>query len=46
MKSANRILLIGNSGLKRNVSDGQTEKTRLYIKKIGDEGFNVEFIEL
>ena len=42
----NEILLIGNSGLKSHGIDGQTAKVRLYMKKIKDEGFNVNFIDL
>ena len=42
----NRILLIGNSGLKRNGTDGQTLKVRLYLKKMKDEGLDVVFIDL
>ena len=41
-----KILLIGNSGLKHNGLDGQTVKVRLYLKKIKDEGFDVDFIDL
>ena len=41
-----KILLIGNSGLKKNSLDGQTIKVRLYLKKIRDEGFDVVFIDL
>lgn len=42
----NRILLIGNSGLKKGQMDGQTIKVRLYLKKIKDEGFHVSFVDL
>ena len=42
----NKILLIGNSGIKRNGTDGQTVKVRLYLKKIQDEGFDVLFVDL
>ena len=42
----NRILLIGNSGAKHYGFDGQTIKVRLYLKKIKDEGFDVDFIDL
>ena len=42
----NKILLIGNSGFAHNVSDGQTEKTRLYFNKIREEGFDVMFVDL
>lgn len=42
----NEILLIGNSGLKHHGIDGQTAKVRLYSKKIQDEGFRVNFIDL
>lgn len=40
------ILLIGNSGLKANLKDGQTLKLRLYKKKIVDEGYSASFIDL
>ena len=43
---SNEILLIGNSGVKYHGIDGQTAKVRLYLKKIRDEGFNVDFIDL
>lgn len=46
MKFMNKILLIGNSGFAHNISDGQTEKTRIYLKKIKDEGFDVDFVDL
>ena len=42
----NKILLIGNSGTKKHGNDGQTIKVRLYLKKIRDEGFDVEFVDL
>ena len=42
----NRILLIGNSGSRSHSEDGQTVKVRLYRKKIIDEGFDLDFIEL
>ena len=42
----NEILLIGNSGIKHHGIDGQTAKVRLYLKKIKDEGFTVNFIDL
>lgn len=42
----NRILLVGNSGSMSHGTDGQTIKVRLYLKKIKDEGFDVEFIDL
>ncbi len=42
----NKILLVGNSGLKRGQADGQTIKVRLYLKKICDEGFEVCFVDL
>jgi len=41
-----KILLIGNKGLKANINDGQTIKVRLYMKKIQDEGFDIDFIDL
>ena len=41
-----KILLIGNSGLKKHGEDGQTVKVRLYCKKIIDEGFDLDFIDL
>ena len=41
-----KILLIGNSGLADNINDGQTIKVRLYLKKIQDEGFDADFIDL
>ena len=41
-----KILLIGNSGLKHHIEDGQTVKVNLYLKKIRDEGFEVSFIDL
>lgn len=40
------ICLIGNSGLKKHGVDGQTAKVRLYLKKIKDEGYDVNFIDL
>ena len=40
------ILLIGNSGRKSGDKGGQTTKLRLYQKKIIDEGFDVNFVEL
>ena len=40
------ICLIGNSGLVKNIVDGQTTKVRLYLKKMKDEGLNVCFIDL
>ena len=40
------ICLIGNSGLHKHGVDGQTEKVRLYLKKIKDEGYEVCFIDL
>ncbi len=42
----NKILLIGNSGLKHHGQDGQTVKVRLYLKKMLDEGFEVTFVDL
>ena len=42
----NKILLIGNSGLKHHGQDGQTVKVRLYLKKMLDEGFEVQFVDL
>lgn len=42
----NKILLIGNSGLKKHGEDGQTIKVRLYHKKMVDEGFVVSFVDL
>ena len=42
----NKILLIGNSGLKHHSEDGQTIKVRLYLKKMLDEGFEVQFVDL
>ena len=42
----NKILLIGNSGLKHHGQDGQTVKVRLYLKKMLDEGFDVSFVDL
>ena len=42
----NKILLIGNSGLKHHGEDGQTVKVRLYLKKMLDEGFEVQFVDL
>lgn len=42
----NKILLIGNSGTISNGTDGQTVKVRLYLKKIKDEGFAVDFVDL
>ena len=42
----NRILLIGNSGLRHNSQDGQTVKVRLCYKKMVDEGFLVDFVDL
>ena len=42
----NRVLLIGNSGLKKHGEDGQTVKVRFYLKKIKDEGFDVDFVDL
>lgn len=42
----NKVLLIGNSGTRSNGTDGQTVKVRLYLKKIKDEGFDVEFVDL
>lgn len=41
-----KILLIGNSGLRKNQIDGQTTKVRLYLKKIKDEGYDVNFVDL
>lgn len=43
---SNKILLIGNSGLKHHGVDGQTAKVRLYLKKVQDEGFEAEFVDL
>ena len=40
------ILLIGNSGLKSNDKGGQTTKLRLYQKKMIDEGFVVNLVDL
>ena len=42
----NSILLIGNSGIKHHGIDGQTAKVRLYLKKIKDEGFDVNYVDL
>lgn len=42
----NRVLLIGNSGLKKHGEDGQTVKVRFYLKKIKDEGFDIDFVDL
>ena len=42
----NKILLIGNSGYKHQINDGQTVKIRMYLQKIKDEGFEVQFIDL
>lgn len=42
----NRIILVGNSGSMSHGTDGQTVKVRLYLKKIIDEGFEVDFIDL
>lgn len=42
----NRVLLIGNSGLKKHGEDGQTVKVRFYLKKIKDEDFDVNFVDL
>ena len=42
----NKILLIGNSGLKHHGEDGQTVKVRLYLKKMQDEGFEVQYVDL
>ena len=42
----NKILLIGNSGLKHNGKDGQTVKVRIYLKKIKDEGYPFCFVDL
>ena len=42
----NKILLIGNSGLKSKVNDGQTVKVRLYHKKMIDEGCEVLLVDL
>ena len=41
-----KICLIGNSGIKNKVFDGQTEKVKLYIKKICDEGNEIFFVDL
>ncbi len=41
-----KILLVGNSGLKHNGSDGQTIKVRLYLKKILEEGHDCSFVDL
>ena len=41
-----KILLIGNSGIKHNSKDGQTSKVRLYLKKMKDEGVDVNFVDL
>ena len=40
------VCLIGNSGTTENLKDGQTSKVRLYLKKIKDEGYEVNFIDL
>lgn len=40
------ILLIGNSGTKSGDKGGQTTKLRLYQKKIIDEGFEVNLVDL
>ena len=42
----NKILLIGNTGLMKKQIDGQTSKVRLYFKKIQDEGYETEFVDL
>ena len=42
----NKICLIGNSGYLNNVSDGQTEKVRLYAEKIIEEGNELFFVDL
>ena len=42
----NRILLIGNSGRNHGGTDGQTVKVRLYLKKIKEEGFDCDFVDL
>ena len=42
----NKILLIGNSGLKHHGEDGQTIKVRLYHQKMLDEGFEVIYVDL
>ena len=42
----NKILLIGNSGFENKGTDGQTIKVRLYLQKIIDEGFPVQYINL
>lgn len=41
-----KICLIGNSGIKHNLKDGQTTKFRLYKKKIEDEGVEVFLVDL
>lgn len=41
-----KILLIGNSGIDHGGTDGQTVKVRLYLKKIKDEGFDCDFVDL
>lgn len=41
-----KICLIGNSGIKHNLKDGQTTKFRLYKKKIEDEGCEVLMVDL
>lgn len=41
-----RVLVIGNSGFKHKVNDGQTIKTRIYIDKIKEEGNDVTFVDL
>lgn len=41
-----KICLIGNSGLKSGGADGQTSKVRLYLRKIKDEGLDVDFVDL
>lgn len=42
----NKILLIGNSGMQKKETNGQTIKVCLYLKKIKDEGFDVSFVDL
>ena len=41
-----KICLIGNSGFKKHLKDGQTTKFRLYKKKIEDEGCFVYLVDL
>ena len=41
-----KILLIGNTGNKHKLKDGQTTKMRLYHKKMIDEGVDVVVVDL